>query len=61
MVDNAEAYLGKKICKLVITVPTNFNDTQINYTKQAVQLAGVELLRIINEPTAATLGIKNCK
>ena len=55
MVDNAELYLGKKVNKLVITVPANFNDAQRNCTKQAAQLAGVEVLRIINEPTAAAL------
>jgi L1 cell adhesion molecule like protein len=55
MIDNAELYLGKKVNKLVITVPANFNDAQRNCTKQAAQLAGVEVLRIINEPTAAAL------
>ena len=56
MVDNAEAYLGKKKVKsLVITVPANFNDAQRNCTKQAAKLAGVNVLRIINEPTAAAL------
>ena len=56
MVDNAELYLGKKVNKLVITVPANFNDAQRNCTKQAAQLAGVEVLRIINKPTPAALG-----
>ena len=56
MVDNAEAYLGeKKVKSLVITVPANFNDAQRNCTKQAAKLAGVDVLRIINEPTAAAL------
>ena len=55
MVDNAEAFLGKKVKKLVITVPANFNDAQRNCTKQAAKLAGIEVLRIINEPTAAAL------
>ena len=55
MVDNAEAFLGKKVKKLVITVPANFNDSQRNCTKQAAKLAGIEVLRIINEPTAAAL------
>ena len=55
MVDSAEAYLGKKVYSLVITVPANFNDAQRNCTKQAAKLAGVEVLRIINEPTAAAL------
>ena len=55
MVNNAEAYLGKKVNSLVITVPANFNDAQRNCTKQAAKLAGVNVLRIINEPTAAAL------
>ena len=55
MVDNAEAYLGKKVNSLVITVPANFNDAQRNCTKQAANLAGIKVLRIINEPTAAAL------
>ena len=55
MVDSAESYLGKKVNNLVITVPANFNDAQRNCTKQAAKLAGVNVLRIINEPTAAAL------
>ena len=55
MVDSAENYLNKKVKKLVITVPANFNDAQRNCTKQAALLAGVEAIRIINEPTAAAL------
>ena len=55
MVDNAEEYLKSKINKLVITVPANFNDSQRKCTKQAAELAGIEVLRIINEPTAAAL------
>jgi len=55
MVDNAEAYLGKKISKLVISVPANFNDAQRLCTKNAAKLAGIEVLRIINEPSAAAL------
>ena len=55
MVDSAEAYLGKKVNSLVITVPANFNDAQRNCTKQAANLAGIKVLRIINEPTAAAL------
>ena len=55
MVESAENYLDKKIRKLVITVPANFNDAQRNCTKQAAKLAGIEVLRIINEPTAAAL------
>ena len=55
MIDNAEDYIKRKINKLVITVPANFNDSQRTSTKQAAELAGVEVLRIINEPTAAAL------
>ena len=55
MVESAENYLNKTISSLVITVPANFNDAQRNCTKQAAKLAGVEVLRIINEPTAAAL------
>ena len=55
MVDSAEAYLGKKVSSLVITVPANFNDAQRNCTKIAAKLAGLNVLRIINEPTAAAL------
>ena len=55
MVDSAEAYLGKKVHSLVITVPTYFNDSQRKSTEQAAKLAGINVLRIINEPTAAAL------
>ena len=55
MVDNAEEYLKRKINQLVITVPANFNDSQRKCTKQAAELAGLEVLRMINEPTAAAL------
>ena len=55
MVENAEEYLDKQIKKLVITVPANFTDSQRKSTRQAAELAGVEVLRIINEPTAAAL------
>ena len=55
MVENAEEYLNQKIKKLVITVPANFSDSQRNSTRQAAELAGVEVIRIINEPTAAAL------
>ena len=55
LVDNAKKYLNRKVTKLVITVPANFNQSQRNCTKQAAQLAGIEVLRIINEPTAAAL------
>lgn len=52
---DAEAYLGKKITKAVITVPAYFNDSQRTSTKNAGEIAGLEVLRIINEPTAAAL------
>ena len=55
MVDNAEDYLKRKINALVITVPANFKDAQRKATKQAAELAGLKVLRIINEPTAAAL------
>ncbi len=51
----AEAYLGEKVTKAVITVPAYFNDSQRQATKDAGQIAGLEVLRIINEPTAAAL------
>ena len=55
MIECAENHLNKKVKKLVITVPANFNDAQRNCTKQAAILAGVEVIRIINEPTAAAI------
>src|SRR3974390_1918464 len=51
----AEAYLGQKVTKAVITVPAYFNDSQRQATKDAGQIAGLEVMRIINEPTAAAL------
>ncbi len=51
----AEAYLGEKVTKAVITVPAYFNDSQRQATKDAGTIAGLEVLRIINEPTAASL------
>src|SRR5678810_454706 len=51
----AEAYLGEKITQAVITVPAYFNDSQRQATKDAGKIAGLEVLRIINEPTAAAL------
>src|SRR4051795_8493908 len=51
----AEAYLGEKVSKAVITVPAYFNDAQRQATKDAGQVAGLEVMRIINEPTAAAL------
>ena len=52
---DAEAYLGESVSKAVITVPAYFNDSQRQATKDAGQIAGLEVLRIINEPTAAAL------
>src|SRR6478672_9789344 len=51
----AEAYLGEKVTKAVITVPAYFNDAQRQATKDAGQIAGLEVMRIVNEPTAAAL------
>ncbi len=55
MKESAEAYLGHKVNKAVITVPAYFNDAQRQATKDAGQIAGLEVARIINEPTAASL------
>ncbi|MFN4288146.1 MAG: molecular chaperone DnaK [Brevundimonas sp.] len=55
MKEAAEAYLGEKVEKAVITVPAYFNDAQRQATKDAGKIAGLEVLRIINEPTAAAL------
>jgi molecular chaperone DnaK len=52
---DAEAYLGEKITKAVITVPAYFNDSQRQATKDAGKIAGLDVLRIINEPTASAL------
>ena len=52
---DAEAYLGEKISQAVITVPAYFNDSQRQATKDAGKIAGLDVLRIINEPTAASL------
>lgn len=52
---DAEAYLGEPVTQAVITVPAYFNDSQRNATKDAGRIAGLEVLRIINEPTAAAL------
>ncbi len=52
---DAEAYLGEKVTEAVITVPAYFNDAQRQATKNAGQIAGLNVLRIINEPTAASL------
>ncbi|KAJ4460790.1 putative Luminal-binding protein 4 [Paratrimastix pyriformis] len=55
MKETAEAYLGRKVEHAVITVPAYFNDAQRQATKDAGQIAGLEVLRIINEPTAAAI------
>ena len=55
MKETAESYLGEKVTQAVITVPAYFNDAQRQATKDAGQIAGLEVLRIINEPTAAAL------
>jgi molecular chaperone DnaK len=55
MKDAAEQYLGEKITQAVITVPAYFNDSQRQATKDAGKIAGLEVLRIVNEPTAAAL------
>jgi molecular chaperone DnaK len=55
MKKTAEDYLGKKVTQAVITVPAYFNDSQRQATKDAGKLAGLEVKRIINEPTAAAL------
>jgi len=52
---DAESYLGEKVTEAVITVPAYFNDAQRQATKEAGQIAGLEVLRIINEPTASSL------
>ena len=55
MKETAERYLGNKVTQVVITVPAYFNDSQRQATKDAGKIAGLEVLRIINEPTAAAL------
>ena len=55
LVDDAETYIGEKITDAVITVPAYFNDSQRQATKDAGKIAGLNVLRIINEPTAASL------
>ena len=52
---DAEAYLGHEVKEAVITVPAYFNDSQRQATRDAGKLAGMDVLRIINEPTAASL------
>ena len=53
--NDAETYLGEKVTQAVITVPAYFNDSQRQATKDAGKIAGLEVLRIINEPTASAL------
>ena len=55
MKETAESYLGQDVSQAVITVPAYFNDAQRQATKDAGKIAGLEVLRIINEPTAASL------
>jgi len=55
---DAEAYLGEKVTEAVITVPAYFNDSQRQATKDAGKIAGLEVLRIVNEPTAASLAYR---
>ncbi|PZP38754.1 MAG: molecular chaperone DnaK, partial [Pseudomonas fluorescens] len=55
MKDTAEAYLGEKVTQAVITVPAYFNDAQRQATKDAGKIAGLDVLRLVNEPTAAAL------
>lgn len=55
MKETAESYLGEKVTKAVITTPAYFNDAQRTATKDAGKIAGLEVLRIVNEPTAASL------
>jgi molecular chaperone DnaK len=55
MKEDAESYLGEKVMQAVITVPAYFNDSQRTATKHAGEIAGLDVLRIINEPTAASL------
>ena len=61
MKEIAEKYLGQKVTKAVITVPAYFNESQRQATKDAGRIAGLEVLRIINEPTAAlAYGFNEC-
>jgi molecular chaperone DnaK len=55
LVDDASKYLGEKVTQAVVTVPAYFNDSQRQATKDAGKIAGIEVLRIVNEPTAAAL------
>ena len=55
MKETAETYLGEKVTQAVITVPAYFNDSQRQATKDAGVIAGINVLRVINEPTAAAI------
>ena len=55
MKETAEAYLGRAVTNAVVTVPAYFNDSQRRATKDAGTIAGLNVLRIINEPTAAAM------
>ena len=55
MKETAETYLGEKVTQAVITVPVYFNDSQRQATKDAGVIAGLNVLRVINEPTAAAI------
>lgn len=55
MKETAEAYLGKKVSNAVVTVPAYFNDSQRQATKDAGSISGMNVMRIINEPTAAAI------
>jgi molecular chaperone DnaK len=55
LAEDAAKFLGEKVTEAVITVPAYFNDSQRQATKDAGKIAGLEVLRIINEPTAAAL------
>ena len=59
MKETAEAYLGKKVTHAVVTVPAYFNDAQRQATKDAGVIAGLNVMRIINEPTAAAIAYGN--
>ena len=59
MKETAEAYLGKKVTHAVVTVPAYFNDAQRQATKDAGAIAGLTVMRIINEPTAAAIAVSN--
>ncbi len=61
MKETAEAYLGEKVTEAVITVPAYFNDSQSQSTKDAGRIAGLDVKRIIPEPTAAALPMVSTK